>query len=93
MDYWWINAGDWGIYISVLVLSVCNVLLSLFYARKGNRLLFKTYLLSSLIVAIIGGSSCVSIRINKKKREPTEEKKKPVAFYKSHRKTGIFIIF
>jgi hypothetical protein len=80
----WQNAV--AIYTPVFALVLFNAIKSIFCFKKGNKPLARTYLLACLLVAVIGGSSCVSIRINKKKKEPAVEKKRPVVFYNPEQK-------
>jgi LytS/YehU family sensor histidine kinase len=56
-------------FIPVIGLAVFNGIISLicFYQRDKSRAL--AFMLSSLLILIIGGSSCVTIKLKKKQRK------------------------
>lgn len=63
-------------FIPVIGLASFNILKSLICLYNGDKSQAKTFILSSLIILIIGGSSCVTIKL--KSRDRQKEKEKPV---------------
>ena len=63
-------------WVPVIGLLSFNVLKSVFYFYLGDLSKARTYLLSSLLVLIIGGSSCVAIKFKPKKQESIPQEKK-----------------
>lgn len=56
--------------VPVLGLTALNILLAVIYFSNSKTVLAKSFMLSALIVLVIGTSSCVSIVPRKKKSKP-----------------------
>lgn len=67
VDNWTEFSNNWKYIFPVLFISFINIILGLFFYYKNNKSKANTYILSSLLVLIIGGSSCVSIKFKEKK--------------------------
>jgi thiol:disulfide interchange protein len=63
-------------FLPLIVLFVFNAVLSIIYFYKGNPNKAKSFILSCLLILIIGGSSCVTIKFRSKapKKKPVVEK-------------------
>jgi hypothetical protein len=57
--------------IPVFVITVINLLAALHQYKKGEKVKANTFMLSSLLILMIGGSSCVTIKFKRdRKVEP-----------------------
>jgi hypothetical protein len=61
--------------IPVFTICIINLGLGLFLYLRGRKNLAHTYMLSSILILIIGGSSCVSIKIRPKPTPPIPSEK------------------
>ena len=58
----------------VIILSIINGVLSIIYYKKGIKNKAQSFLLAGVLILIIGGSSCVSIKIEPKKPKVKESR-------------------
>jgi hypothetical protein len=54
--------------IPVFVITVLNLLAALYQYKKGEKAKTHTFMLSSLLILLIGGSSCVTIKFKRDRK-------------------------
>lgn len=54
--------------IPVFVITVLNLLAALYQYKKGEKTKAHTFMLSSLLILLIGGSSCVTIKFKRDRK-------------------------
>lgn len=62
-------------YLPVIILTGINFIIGAVFGYKGLHSQAKRFILNGLVVLIIGGSSCVTIKFKTKKKEPKPAKK------------------